>query len=232
MGSITAIFLIPFLSVFAIFSSLFAAIIGVDKTEVELPYNEEKGLVWTCEENAEWFFVEETEIEGDKQIFTFKGNSVFSSEYQRYYDREEVVFTAENNEQIIYMAVKFDEFATLNHIVTMYSPDEYGMITYTPKADTPVDGAVWFGGANADVYKTEVVDGETEYTFVYLPDEDGETAFTTYMIYAVKGEYGLHEYHERILLDVKLENGEATVTQKVREYYVDGKWTEDKSETQ
>lgn len=270
MGSVTAFIMIPFLAVFAFFGTIFSTITGADKVKVELPYDEEQGLVWTCEENADWFSVTDMKIKGDKQIFTVKGDNMFNTEYRDDYGREEVVFTAENNEQVTYIAVKYEGIYALNinHIVELYTPEEYGVITYTPKAETPVDGAVWYGGSDENFYDVEGADGETEFTLIYLPNyflanlpeeqpdnfseylsayypfylppylhglapgQKEDITFTTCLVYAVKGEYGVHEYHERILLDVELKDGEAKIINETRQYYVGGnEWTETKPAT-
>lgn len=234
MGSVTAFFLVPFLSLFVIFGTVFGAITGTDKTIIELPYDEEKGYVWTSQETADWFSVTDVDIKDDKQIFTIKGECIFSNEYKRDYEPEEVVFTAENNEQIIYIAEKYEGVRALNfkHIVTMYSPEDYGVITYTPKADSPVDGAVWYSSSDANIHNTEGADGNATFKLVYLRDEDVEYTVTTYLIYAIKGEYGIHDYRERILLHIELKNGEAEIKKETRQYYNGKEWTAEKPEAE
>ena len=216
MGSVTAFILVPFLSVFVLIGTIIGAITGSDKTKIELPYDKEQGLVWTSKETADWFSVTDVEIKNDKQIFTVKGECVFSNEYRRDYELEEVIFTAENNEQVVYIAEKYEGVRALNinHIVTVYSLEEYGAITYTPKADSPVDGAVWYSRSDENIYKTEGADGEAAFKLVYLPGETDGYTVTTHLIYAIKGEYGIHDYRERILLNVELKNGEASIIKK------------------
>ena len=75
MGSVVVIFFLPIFFLVSVFNSIAGAITGTDKTKVELPYDEESGLIWDCEEDASWFSVSDVRIEGDKQIFTFKGVS-------------------------------------------------------------------------------------------------------------------------------------------------------------
>ena len=173
MGSITAFIMLPFLVVWLFFGSLFGAITGVNNTKVELPYDEEAGLVWTCEENADWFEVSDVKVEGDKQIFTIKGLSMFDVEYRDYYGvKEEVVFTAENNEVLTYIAVHYEGMYSTNiyHLVEIYSPDEYGVLTYKPEASVPVEGAVWQGGGYENIYDVQGADGEAEFKLVFLPE--------------------------------------------------------------
>lgn len=274
MGAVTAFFMIPFLAVIVFFGSVFGSVTGADKAKVELPYDEEKGLVWTCEENADWFSVTDVKIKGDNQVFTIEGDSFMDTEYRSYFEPEEVIFTAANNEQVTYMAVRYEGAFSLNAnwIVKLYSPEEYGVIEYTPKADMPVEGAVWFGGSDENIYDIEGADGEAEFKLVYIPEyvtgdlpqdnsesfaerlqdtyqyiyatlpfylppslqdnvpeEFINTKFSTYLLYAVKGERGIHDYRERIILDVEIENGEAKILKETHEYYVDNEWSETKT---
>ncbi|MBQ7044379.1 MAG: hypothetical protein IJN78_07210 [Clostridia bacterium] len=236
MGVVTAFIMVPFLAVFAFFGTLFGAITGVDQAKVELPYNEEQGLVWTCEENADWFSVTDVKIKGDKQVFTLKGDDIFSTGYRDDYGREEVIFTAENKEQVIYIATKYEGVYSLNinHIVELYGPDEYGVINYVPKAETPVDGAVWYSVFDENFYDIEGADGEAEFKLIYLPnpDETEDMTFSTCLVYAVKGERGLHDYYERILLEVELKDREAKIVNEIRQYYnTDNGWMETKPAT-
>ncbi len=230
MGSVTVFFILPFMLIGMFFSSLFGAITGNDRTKVELPYDEAKGLIWECEEDANWFSVINTEIEGDKQIFTFKGSSSFGTD-ETIYDEFEVVFTAKNGEEIVYIAEKDDDYFGIELKVKMYSPDEYDMITYTPEANIPVEGAEWYATGSSELYKAETVDGKNTFTFVYLPDGDGKTRFSDELKYMSKDKDNSWQKHERIILEVVLENGKAIIRQDYHEYYVDYSWTKDKPVT-
>ncbi len=230
MGSVTVFFIFPIMLIGMFFSSLFGAVTGNDKTKVELPYDEEKGLVWECEEDASWFSVTDTEIDGDKQIFTFKGASTFNTD-ETIHDEFEVIFTAENGEKIVYIAEDDNDYFGLEHKVKMYSPDEYDIVTYIPKADIPVEGGQWLTGAYTEAYKKETINGEGVFTLLYLPDGDGKTRFTNELKYMTKDKDGSWKNHERIILEVVLENGEATIRQDFHEYYVDYSWTKDKPVT-
>lgn len=227
MGSVTVFFILPFMLIGMFFSSLIGAITGNDKTKVELPYDEAKGLIWECEEDASWFSVTDTEIDGDKQIFTFKGSSSFGTD-ETVHDKFEVTFTAENSEKIVYIAEKDDDYFGLELKVKMYSPDEYDIITYIPKPDILVEGAQWLTGAYTEAYKKENINGEDVFTFLYLPDGDGKTRFSNELKYMSKDKDNSWQNHERIILEVVLQNGEATIRQDFHEYYVDYSWTKDK----
>ncbi len=243
MGSVTVFFIAPLIMVWMFFGSVFGAITGQNQTKVELPYDEEKGLVWECDMPEAWFSLEDTKTYGDKQIFVFKGSSVFNDR-EDIYDWFEIVFTAENGETVTYFAARDNMYFALEHKVSLYSPDEYDMITYTPKADFPVDGAQWYVVDNGDVYKTETIDGEETYTFVCMPNgngkselenelvNQGKTVYENRFEYMRRTEDDKWEWHERIFITYVLENGEATITQESRSYYVDGKWTEVKPEIQ
>ena len=221
MGSVVLFFLFPFLFIGMLFSSIPGAITGEDKTVIELPYNKETGLVWECKEDATWFSVVDNEIKGDNQIFTFKGTFVFKGD-ETDDDIEEVKFNAQNSETITYYG-GMDEKVTLFRKVVLYSPDEYGVITYTPEADYPIDGAYWNGHSD-NLFKTETKDGKTSFTYVYLSKDDEKTTFTDSMRYEYINEDNIWSKHELITFKVELENGEATITEEKHQYYVNDIW--------
>ena len=77
MGSVTIIIIIPLFLIFFAVSSVIGAVTGVDKTEVVLPYEPEKGIVWECDiQDGTPVELVETEIDGEKQIFYFKSNAI------------------------------------------------------------------------------------------------------------------------------------------------------------
>lgn len=222
MGSVVVILFLPIFFFAMLFGSIGGAITGTDKTKVELPYNEESGLVWECEEDAPWFSVVDVEIKDDKQIFTFKGESIYDCE-DELVDVEEVKFTAENSQTLLYYAFEDEDYIAFNYKAIMYSPDEYGVVKYTPKADTYVESAIWHSWADENLYETEGPDGVTEFTLVYFPEnlsEESETStFTTYLEYTYFGEIGFSRDYERIVLEVELKDGESKVISETRQYF-------------
>ncbi len=225
MGSVVVIFFLPIFFLVSVFNSIAGAITGTDKTKVELPYDEESGLIWECEEDASWFSVSDVRIEGDKQIFTFKGVSVFGGD-QTADELAEVRFNAENSQSLLYYAVADDEYNALNYRVLLYSPDEYDVVTYTLEASRPVEEGGWVIidrslSNNEDLY---IADDKTQYNFVCLPDKDGgERVFYHRMNYFCGDEHG----HlpgcgcEYIVLKIVFKDGEARIEEETRQYYDD-----------
>ncbi len=83
-------FLVPFLSLFVIFGTVFGAITGTDRTKIELPYDEERGYVWTSSETSEWFNVTDTDIKN--------GKAEIKKETRQYYNGKE--WTGEKPEKL------------------------------------------------------------------------------------------------------------------------------------
>ena len=231
MGAVTVIFIIPYLIIASVFGSIFGAASGTDRTKVELPYDESKGLVWEVDLNSTWFNLSKTEMEDGKQVFSFKGKSILSrdTDDMSVFHYIPVTFTAENGEEKVYMAKRDDTRLTFFHSVLIYSPEEYGMITVTPKSDLPVGGGEWYRyteSASA-LYKTETLNGEKAFTLIFVPREDGRNEFEEVFHYdtEVKGDYEQFLYYK-----IVLENGEATIKSETRKYEVKGEWTEVKPE--
>jgi hypothetical protein len=84
MGSVTIIVIIPIAIILILASSLVGSITGGDRTQVVLPYEPEKGIVWECDvQDYTPIELVDTEIDGNKQIFYFK--STFSMDMVRYF---------------------------------------------------------------------------------------------------------------------------------------------------
>ncbi len=171
MGSVTVLFLpfFPIIYLIMFLGNLFGTSIGVNVTEVTLPYNEDTGLVWKCEKtDYGWFELSETRVEGNTQVF------VFEAEAKESYCSE-VVFTAENGEELVYRARDVSGFPIWGK-VKLYAPDEYVIYDYVPKAKNKVENAYWArtaSGTQDDDYllrKTEV-DGETAFRVICFEDK-------------------------------------------------------------
>ena len=107
MGSVTIIFIAPILILMMLFGSFAGAIKGDNVTKVELPYNPSEGLVWEYDGVDDPLFeLIETETEGDKQVFTFKGINMFDTMGEEI-DSDmvmDVIFTNKNDEKLVYYA--------------------------------------------------------------------------------------------------------------------------------
>ncbi len=127
------------------------------------------------------------------------------------------------------MAKRDDTRLTFFHSAFIYSPEEYDIITVTPKSDLSVDGGEWYRYTEsaARLHKTEIINGEKTFTLIFASQEDGITEFEEVFCYDtdVKGDYDQLLYYK-----VVLENGEATIKSETREYMVKGTWTEVKPE--
>ncbi len=171
MGSVTALLLpfFPIVYLIMFLGNLFGASTGANVTEVALPYNEATGLVWECEKtDYGWFELSETKTEGKTQIFVFEANT------ERAYCNE-VIFTAENGEEIVYYARDVGPAFPLYGKVKLYAPDEYIIYDYVPEAQNEVENGRWnktASGTQADDYllhKIEV-DGETAFRIICFED--------------------------------------------------------------
>lgn len=158
MGSVTILLLpiMPFVYLLMWLGSLFGTPLGLNVTEVALPYNEETGLVWECEEtDYGWFELTETRVEGDTQVFVFEAEAVNGV-------CNEVVFIAENGERLAYRARDVGSVFSLYGRVELYAPDEYVIYDYVPVPETEVENAYWSfatSGTEKDDYllaRTEV----------------------------------------------------------------------------
>ncbi len=178
MGSVTIIVIIPLAVILILASSLIGAITGGDRTEVVLPYEPEKGIVWDCDIPIGHVKLVETEIDGETQVFYFKSThaldvaksfvdiakSIITKEYNEYeYTYGEcykIIFTDQNgNEQIYYADSYSNSDSIYFDLVKIYSPDEYFAFDYTFTAQQPIEGEYgWYNQFSTDrtvYYKPE-----------------------------------------------------------------------------
>ncbi len=190
MGSVTAIFLAPLLSVFAIFIGFFEMLTGVGTEKVVLPYDPENGIVWEYKEGDEAFIdCVKTEIKDGQQIFTFRGKGLYDLERPSSYEHENVVddiyFEDENGNTKTYYA--FIDFrndhgkgdSSFYGNMDVYEETECVTFEYTVKAKTEVEGYYWnLYDYDASIHENRYI-GEAKlinvhertYKFV-LPPED------------------------------------------------------------
>ncbi len=180
MGSVTIIIIIPLFLIYFAFSSVIGAVTGIDKTEVVLPYEPEKGIVWECDiQDDTPIELVDTKIDGEKQIFYFKSNSTkemvryfadlakdfitkeYSDTEYSYGEYYRVTFTDENgNEKKYYAESELgDESKLLYDKAVFYAPDEYFAFDYTVTAQQPLEGE--YGWYNQDFeFRTEFYKAE------------------------------------------------------------------------
>ncbi len=161
MGSVTVLFLplYPIIYLFLLLSNLFGTMSGANVSEVALPYDEANGIVWTCDKtDYDWFELSETRVEGDTQVFSFKGNGKESH-------CTSVVFTDENGNEVVYYARDDSSaFSTLGK-AKLYAPDEYIIYDYVPEPEIKCENGFWHlitSGTQTDDYYfgTHEVDGK------------------------------------------------------------------------
>ena len=220
MGSVTIIFLFPILFLMSFFSSVYGDITGSNRTQVVLPYDPTTGIVWEYDGVNDPLKLVETEVDGDKQIFTFTGR--FFKElsmmpgYGSVYD---LIFTDKNGNQLKYFAEQSDEdlpgidFPNLNKY-NIFSPDECVSFEITLTAQIPKEGAHWESN-NPDksntVFAPLVDSPQATFTVARLGDD-----WTEGSEYSHTFTYVGDEYWEDVSLKYKIVNGEAVITEEIQ----------------
>ena len=224
MGSVTIIVILPLFIILILGSSLIGEITGGDRTQVVMPYEPEKGIVWECDiQDGTPIELVETEIDGEKQIFHFKSNSAMDmvsgfaelakglitkeySEYEHSYgEYYRVVFTDENdNEQKYYAESEVDTESIYFDKAVFYAPDEYFAFDYTVTAQQPIEGE--YGWYNQDSeYRTEFYKADYSptrtVTIVHAGDDyfESDEEYYNYWI-----EYGPIDNYNRETESVKM----------------------------
>ncbi len=235
MGSVTIIFLAPIIILMSLFGNLIAAFTGENLTEVTLPYDESKGIVWKYDDSEEKriFDYKETRIEGDKQIFVFEGERYSYLDQNKKHDPtlvEEAVFTAENGSKLIYYVRDDNENNSLSSLYypVFFAPGEYYTFDYTVKPDKVRENAEWisFGGNDGFLSSTLYENDECKFNLVWLPEKKGEeikegdTHSVGFNYQKSSDAEGLFEQYYQIRADFKLENGKVVNTSVKRYEYV------------
>lgn len=236
MGSVTIIVIIPLFFLILIGSSLIGAVTGGDRTQVVLPYEPEKGIVWECDVPDETVELVETEIDGKTQIFSFKSTNgmemvalfaelakgLITKDYPEteysYGDIYKITFTDANGNELIYYAEsELDLESIYIDTLKIYSPDEYFAFDYTVTAQQPIEGE--YGWYNQDYtfrtehYKAEHSPSKT-FTIVHTDEiQEGEDYY-----YAV--EYGLIDGYksenETVKIKYKITDGKVEILEENR----------------
>lgn len=204
MGSITAIFLIPLLSVFAVFLGFYETMAGIGIEKTALPYDPQNGVVWEYQEGDEAYIdCIDTEIKDGQQIFTFRGKRIFDKDRptSTYYENEALVddiyFEDENgNIKIYYAFVKFrvsdpkTDSATYGSM-DIYEETECASFQYTAKAENELKDCYWHVyDSRADLrqnryigeYKLDNIHERT-YQFVFPPEDIKDHSFNMNFVY-------------------------------------------------
>jgi len=226
MGSVTVIFLVPIMLFVMLIGTISGGIKGDYLTEVELPYDPSNGVVWEYDGVDDPLFdLVETEIEGKKQIFTFKGISM-KKQFEENVDSDTVmyvVFTDENGNELLYYAKVNHDYVSFYNKIEFYSPDEYVIAEYTPEEVNHVDGVEWYVWGNSkNIYAETVTDGKKTFSFLYLPDKTGvsENYYTEKFYYMIKATENTEDvYYEMITVEFKAEVGKYEISDEERLFY-------------
>ncbi len=239
MGSVTVIFLIPIMFFVMLFGSISGAIKGDNVTKVELPYDPANGVVWEYDGVDDPLMeLVETEVKGDKQIFTFKGIGMFdglfdeNEEPKDVYMVMDVVFTDENGNELLYYARVDNDYLALDYKIKFWSPDEYVIFEYTPEEDITVEGAEWVGWSHSGDAK-EYGEEDGTFSFLILPYNE-ETLCELEFRYREFLPNNPNQYvnYERIEMIIQAEPGKCEIKSEERSYRdpETGLWTNVKPE--
>ncbi len=138
-ASFFAFLILPFLLVTTLLGNIFFSTTGLNVSEISLPYNPEKGLVWEYDNRDDIYInLVETIIKDDKQVFRFKRNKQdFISDTGCMMD---LVFAAENGSTKTYYAyTKAVGFGR----VKILSEDEVAVYKFTVTATETYEDSVW-----------------------------------------------------------------------------------------
>ncbi len=231
-GTVAAIFLSPVLYIFSVFGGLITEIFGDNISEVILPYEPEKGIVWEYDDfKNDNFYLKEIKIDDDTQIFVFEAYTIYDLVVE-YIERDvpacnkhyvhgyyELIFTDKNGNSVFYYANTDNSFFNINEkTMKIYAPGEYVKWEYTPIPEDP-RFEFWYHTADDNEYNIKEVDGQTVVTFIQIPafDEDEEFvvdfSFDGYS-YHIMETKTVYEYFERYSVTFKMTDGEMTVTDK------------------
>lgn len=167
-SSIFLIILIPLLLLYGVFGRVSEKIFGSPESEIVLPYDPAKGVVWEYD-NVDDFYIDlvRTEIDGSKQIFVFTNGDCDTDTEGGLMD---LIFTDKNGNQVKYYADNGDYF----HAPTYYKAEECMTIEYTAVASEPEDFPSWAVSTNANsvlVKKASEIEGREEtFTVVATPE--------------------------------------------------------------
>lgn len=243
MGSVTIIFIIPLFLIYFAFSSVIGAVTGIDKTEVVLPYEPEKGIVWECDiQDDTPVELVETKIDGEKQIFIFKSDGIkdmidyFADLAKDVITREpldsweytyghyfRITFTDKNgNEKIYYAESELDDNSKLIYTkVVIYPPEEYFAFDHTVTAKQPLEGEYgWYlQGHNdscAEYYKADC--SPTRTVTIILADEYLDSAKENYEYWFEYGSIDANEKEkESVKITYRIVDGEAEILEEIHE---------------
>lgn len=240
MGSVAIIIIIPLFLIFFAVSSVIGAVTGGDRTQVVMPYEPEKGIVWECDiQEGTPIELVETEIDGEKQIFYFKSTAIkdmvsvfadlakdlitkeYSDPEYSYGEYYRVTFTDKNgNEQKYYAESQTEPESIYFDKAVFYAPDEYFAFDYTVTAKQPLEGE--YGWYNQDSeYCTEFYKAEYSPTRTVTIVHAGDDFESNEDYYSYWIEYGPIDAYKRetefVKMKYRIVDGEAEILEEIHE---------------
>lgn len=164
--SVLLIFVAPIMFFYLIFGNLFAVATG-EKTEVVLPYDEARGIVWEYEADEDYYVnLVETRIEGDEQIFVFQ-DCKSNTDAEFVGGMMDLIFTDKNGNQKKYYACSDNGYAG----PLIYEEDECLITEYTVTAKYPREELAWRATqeSNSVLIQPLSHDITVTFTIVYTP---------------------------------------------------------------
>lgn len=225
MGSVTIIVIIPLFILYVLGSSIVGIFTGGDKTEVVLPYEPENGIIWECDIPLGYLELVETEIDGETQVFTFKGNmleqlwDLYETETRTDGEVYKIIFTDRNENELVYYA-KSDEDSKYPNKMNIYAPGEYFTFDYTVKAERDGgEGYSWHYIAFSDQLECTVVTPSPEKTYTIVLTEGYENGETNIIKFKYSNEFDAPPYEtlQYTYEEYKVINGEVVFLEE-KEY--------------
>ncbi|MBQ4626268.1 MAG: hypothetical protein IJB45_03340 [Clostridia bacterium] len=210
MGAVT-IFVIPFFLALVSVINMFGSITGLNVSEVVLPYNPDKGLVWEYDnENDRYIKLKSIEIENGEQVFSFVKRSKSKDMTNGY--MMDLVFTDKNgNAETYYAYSKSDYFDKIK----ILSEDEVAVFEYTITTKKEKWRCEW--SMNPDyhyphkvLYNPDMTGNEITFTVVYELGSDEDDIFWVYF----EGDERRGEYFERYGIQLDCSSGQAVLVQE------------------
>ena len=174
-ASVMLIFLVPVMIFMLLIDTVLGSPLALNKAEIVLPYNPEKGIVWEYDGiDDPYIELVDTKTDGNKQIFTF---GITEANWDNEGEIMELVFTDKNGNREVFYACRgvILDHGNLFRRPYFYHPDDYVTFEYTVSAENPVRNGKWeVNNGNVYVIRDSETNGDTKtYTLIYIP---GKTA--------------------------------------------------------
>lgn len=232
--SVLLVFIIPLIFFEVGFSYITGALFGYPTTEIALPYDEEKGLVWEydCVNDLNIELVK-TKVENGEQIFVFEGRGkidiadIFTKgEDEQEGDMMDLVFTDKNGSEKVYYGYNGNRI----YKPQFYSAEECQTIEVTLTAENPKKNASWevIDDSVYVIMKKPAKEATETFTVIITPDNKKGEYASPYGKFDVKFAYtnSSGNYLEEAKVVFELQDGKHTVTNITYEDFWDKMFTD------